>query len=48
MPEPLARPIGATRLKAKGRIAVPADYRKRHKLLEVRISPIVNTQIAPS
>jgi bifunctional DNA-binding transcriptional regulator/antitoxin component of YhaV-PrlF toxin-antitoxin module len=34
MPEPLARPIGATRLKAKGRIAVPADYRKRHKLLE--------------
>ena len=32
MPEPLARPIGATRVGEKGQITVPTDYRNLHKL----------------
>ena len=32
MPEPMARPIGATRIERKGQITVPIKYRKRHKL----------------
>lgn len=30
--EPLARPIGATRLGKKGQLTVPPDYRRMHKL----------------
>lgn len=34
MPEPLARPIGASHIGEKGQITVPAGYRKRYKLSE--------------
>ena len=32
MPSSAARPIEAIRIGNKGRLAVPADYRKQHKL----------------